>query len=99
MMIDSSCRRHDGRDVLVAAEGGQSTRGQPDRDTESIVGVDLATDTLEEGSCPVREARGVRHTLQFAVLLHGTLECVEDTTLVGVVGWPSNVRGVNPLIR
>ena len=48
-MIDSCCHRHDGRDVLVAAEGGQSTPGQPDRDTEGIIGADPATDTLEVG--------------------------------------------------
>ena len=48
-MLDSCRCRHDRRDVLVEAEGGQSTPGQPDRDTESITGVDLATDTLDVG--------------------------------------------------
>ena len=48
-MIDSSCRRHDGRDVMVAAEGGQSTPSQPGRDTESIIAADTAPDKLEVG--------------------------------------------------
>ena len=65
-MIDSCCRRHDGRDVQVAAEGGQSTIGQPERDTQSIIGVDPATDTLDVVIL-VREARGVKPTVQVAV--------------------------------
>ena len=92
-VIRSCCRRRDGCAVLlVAAEAGQSAPSKPDRDTQSIIGVDPATDTHEDGVQSVKHVE-FKPTVQVAVLLHGTLVCVDDTTLVGTVGWSSNVRG------
>ena len=48
--------------MLVAAEAGQLTPGQPDRDTERAIGVDPATDTLEVGG--VQSVRHVESTPQ-----------------------------------
>ena len=48
--------------MLVAAEGGQSTPGQPDRDTESIIGVDLVSDKLEVGG--IQSVKHVESTPQ-----------------------------------
>ena len=48
--------------LLAAAEAGQSTPGQPDRDTESIIGVELATNTL--GVVDVQSVKHVKSTPQ-----------------------------------
>ena len=83
-MIDARCRSHDGRDALVAAEGRQSTPGQPDQ-------VDLARTSFGD----LQSAKHVESTPQCKLRSfgHGTLECVDDANLVEIVGCSSNVGG------
>ena len=88
-MIGACRHRHDGRGVLVAAEAGQSTSGQPDRDTESIIGVGPARDTLEVG-----DVQSVKHVESTAPCkLPSCSTGLWNVTLVGIVGWSHNVRG------
>ena len=77
--------------MLLAAEAGQSTPGQPDRDTESIIGVELATNTL--GVVDVQSVKHVNqhhnascHLAPLNSGMHGPL----TTTMVAIVGWSSN---------
>ena len=98
-MITSCCRRHDGRAVLLAAsEAGQSTPGQPDRDSGSIIGVDLATDTLEVG------ARGANTSAsrRFAPLnsgMHGRYDHRGGCGLVKQRAWINPWSSCSVLVR